>query len=134
MTRIFCQVLLLHLASSSALAVKKMVDYTKGEGCGDDGDFLSWNEMQWDFHGGAKIEHMEAEETCTVQSFNFYLAGFEMRPCMHFCQKLGGGRVLPVNSIKSERVNSFLSNRGMSGFEFWVPIHDEQNEGEWRDF
>ena len=36
---------------SSALDVKTMMEYTKGEGCGDDGDYLSWNEMQWSLHG-----------------------------------------------------------------------------------
>ena len=36
---------------SSALTVEKMVEYTKGEGCGDDGDYLSWDEMVWNLHG-----------------------------------------------------------------------------------
>ena len=45
---------------SSALAVDKMMEYTKGEGCGDDGDYLSWDDMQWNLHGEAKIEHSAA--------------------------------------------------------------------------
>ena len=36
---------------STALDVKTMMEYTKGEGCGDDGDYLSWDEMQWSLHG-----------------------------------------------------------------------------------
>ena len=36
---------------SSVLDVKTMMEYTKGEGCGDDGDYLSWDEMQWSLHG-----------------------------------------------------------------------------------
>ena len=36
---------------SSALDVKTMMEYTKGEGCGDDGDYLSWDEIQWNLHG-----------------------------------------------------------------------------------
>ena len=36
---------------NSTLDVEKMKEYTKGEGCGDDGDYLSWNEMQWSLHG-----------------------------------------------------------------------------------
>ena len=62
---------------SSVLAVKKMMEYTVGEGCDDDGDFLSWEDMQWNLHGEAKIEHIEAEETYAMQSFNFYAAGFD---------------------------------------------------------
>ena len=64
---------------SSALAVEKMIEYTKGEGCGDEGDYLSWTEMQWNFHGDAKIEQMETEETCTMQPYNFYSALFEWK-------------------------------------------------------
>ena len=64
---------------SSALTVEKMLKYTKGEGCGDEGDYLSWTEMQWNFHGGAKIEQMETEETCTMQPYNFYSALFEWK-------------------------------------------------------
>ena len=45
---------------SSALAVEKMIEYTVGEGCADDGDYLSWNDMQWSLHGIAKVEHMQA--------------------------------------------------------------------------
>ena len=64
---------------SCALEIQKMMNYTKGEGCGDDGDYLSWADMQWNLHGKAEIEHMEAEETCMVQPFDFYFAGFEMK-------------------------------------------------------
>ena len=62
---------------SSALTIEKMIEYTKGDGCGDDGDYLSWNEMQWNLHGGAKVEYMEADETCTTQKFNYYNALLE---------------------------------------------------------
>ena len=52
---------------SSVLDVEKMIEYTKGEGCVDDGDYLSWDSMQWSLHGVAKIEHKEAGEICRLQ-------------------------------------------------------------------
>ena len=120
---------------SFALAVEKMMEYTKGKGCGDSGDYLSWEEMQWNFHGSAKIEHMEAEEVCTVQPFNFFNTGFEWKPCMHLCENLGGSRVPPMNSLDQlEGVYSFLREREISQYNVWVPFYDEQKEGEWRDF
>ena len=35
-------------------------------------------------------------------------------------------------SLQWERVRSFLSDKDIGWF--WVPIHDKQNEGQWRDF
>ena len=62
---------------SSALPVERMQEYTKGEnGCGEDGDYLSWGEMQWNLHGDAKVEHMDAEEACSVQPLVFTLVDF----------------------------------------------------------
>ena len=118
---------------SSALAVEKMIEYTVGEGCGDDGDYLSWDEMQWSLHGKTKVEHVQAEEICTMQSLNYYYAEFEWESCMHFCQNLGGNRVPPTTSLPQwERVSFFSSEKEMN--YFWTPFHDDQNEGEWRDF
>ena len=118
------------------LAVEKMMEYTKGEGCGDHGDYLSWEEMEWNFHGEAKIEHMETEEICTMPGFNLYSAAFEMKSCMHFCQNLGGSRVPPVtSSLQLERVGSFLRKTDLkSQYYIWISIHDEEKEGKWRDF
>ena len=118
---------------SSALAVEKMTEFTTGMGCGYDGDYLGWDEMEWNFHGGAKIEHLEAKETCTVQPFDYYAASRDWRSCMQFCQNLGGSRAPAVNSLQQwERLRSFAREKILSGF--WLPIHDEQNEGTWRDF
>ena len=118
---------------SSALDIQKMVNFTKGEGCGDDGDYLSWDEMEWNLHGETEIEYMETEEICTMQSLNYYDAGFDMKSCMQFCQKLAGSRVPPVNSLLQwEIVRSIASRKKINWF--WFPIHDAQNEGEWKDF
>ena len=111
------------------------MEFTKGEGCGHDGDYLSWDKMRWNLNGGAKIEHIEAEEACSVQPFNYYRATFAMKSCMHFCQNLGRGRAPPVTSLLQwERLRSFASEKEMGEFGIWVPINDAQHEGEWRDF
>ena len=47
---------------SSALAVEKMTEFTKGEGCGHDGDYFSWDKMQWNLNGGAKIEKLRLKK------------------------------------------------------------------------
>ena len=74
---------------SSALPVVKMQEYTKEDGCGEDGDYLSWEEMQWSLHGNAKVEYVDAEEACNVQPMSYYPTGFPgMESCMHFCENL----------------------------------------------
>ena len=121
---------------SSALSVEKMQEYTEAEnGCGEDGDYLSWDEMQWKLHGDAKLEHLDIVEACAVQSWSLYPTGFpEMDSCMHFCENLGGTRVPPVTTLLQwKKISSFLA-RKKGRTAFWLPIDDIQNEEEWRDF
>ena len=109
---------------SSALPVQRMQKYTNGDdGCGEDGDYLSWNEMQWNLHGDAKIEHIDVEEACNEQSLSLYPAGFpEMESCMHFCENLGGSRVPPVNTLLQwDTVSSFLVVKQVVK-AVWLPI------------
>ena len=119
---------------SSALTVETMQEYTRGAGCGDEGDYLSWQEMQWKLSDDAVVEHLDAEQPCYDQSWNFYPAQFpSMELCMHFCQNLGG-RVPPVTTlIQRERLESFFHNK-LASPEVWLPIDDKLNDGEWRDF
>ena len=68
---------------------------------------------------------------------NFYSAAFEWKSCMHFCENLGGSRVPSVTSIRQwEKVRSFAAagDKNISQFWSWLPIHDKETEGEWRDF
>ena len=89
---------------SNALSVENMIEYTNGQGCGDDGNYLSWDEMEWRLHGGAEIEHTEAEEICTMPSLNYYAAPLTMRSCMHLCENLGGSRLPSMNSLQQVEV------------------------------
>ena len=56
-----------------------MQEYTKGEdGCSEDGDYLSWEEMQWSLHSDAKVEHIDAEESCNMQPMSYYPTGWSL--------------------------------------------------------
>ena len=51
-----------------------------------------------------------------------------MKACMHLCENLGGSRTpIDASAPQWKRARSFL-------YSIWIPIHDEQNEGEWRNF
>ena len=121
---------------ASALSVMKMKEYTKGEdGCGEDGDYLSWKDMQWNLHGDSKVEHVDTDAVCDVQSLSLFPAHFPgMESCMHFCENLGGSRVPPVTTfLQWERVLTLMARKQI-GKPVWLPISDKQNEAEWRDF
>ena len=35
------------------------------EECGSSGDYLAWQDMVWDLHGGAKLVEIDRTEPCT---------------------------------------------------------------------
>ena len=122
---------------SSALPVEKMQEYTKGGECAEDegGDYLSWDEMNWNLHGHAVIEEVNVEEPCMGEPpKNFYYADFPgMESCMHFCENLGS-RAPSVTSLQEwESLRSFLSGKFKDG-KMWLAVGDKQKEGEWRDY
>ena len=90
--------------------------------------------MQWNLLGETKVELMDAEEACNVQPFSLYPARFPgMESCMHFCENLGGSRVPPVTTLLQWEKLSLFAGRP-KGEALWLLIHDNQNEGVWRDF
>ena len=127
-----------------------MQHYTSGGECGEGGDYLSWDEMQWKLHGHAVVEEVDVDEPCMGEPpINFYPAGFrQMKSCMHFCEKLGSRSpsvttlqewegLLIFLSKKRTRKNVWLAIEDeieLPHNRVWLPLDDTQNEGEWRDY
>ena len=125
---------------SSALSNEKMKNMTEGGTCLEDGDYLAWRDMEWVLHGQARMETVDAEEPCKGDPYvNLYYTWFpEMDACMHHCQNLGT-RVPSVTTLKdwAKLQNSLkmdLYDKGLNTMMLWLPVHDRQTEGEWRDF
>ena len=127
---------------STALSIDWMQQTTKGAGCVDDGDYLSWWEMEWNLHGEAKIETVDSKELCRASpSVNLFFAGFSgMESCMYFCQNLGT-RAPPVVTQQQwtdyenvlKQIHNFSKRRkGVNGI--WLALEDKDIEGEWKDF
>ena len=115
---------------SSSISVEKMQEFTKGEGCGEEGDYLTWKE--WKLLHEDAIDH---EEACYDKSLNFYPAQFPtMALCMHFCEKLGGGRAPPVaTTVQWQKLETFF-RKIQTRHQVWLPLDDNQDEGKWRDY
>ena len=127
---------------STALSIDWMQQTTQGAGCVDDGDYLSWWEMEWNLHGEAKIETVDSKELCRASpSVNLFFAGFSgMESCMYFCQNLGT-RAPPVVTLQQwtdyenvlKQIHDFSKRRkGVNGI--WLALEDKDIEGEWKDF
>merc|ERR1712030_34760 len=68
---------------SSSLSIERMESITRGGGeeCGVQGDYLSWEEMEWSLYGLAVIESVEQIQQiqpCQGESsMNLYIARFQ---------------------------------------------------------
>ena len=125
---------------SSPLPIEKMKSMTRG-GSFEEGDYLSWADMEWILHGQAKIETTEKEETCEEKPLvDLYYTPFPggMDSCMHHCQNLGT-RVPSVATFEEwTKLQTFLKkklyDKGLNTLEIWLPIEDRETEDVWRDF
>ena len=125
---------------SSPLPIEKMKSMTRG-GSFEEGDYLSWADMEWILHGQARNETIEKEETCEENPLvDLYYTPFPggMDSCMHHCQNLGT-RVPSVATFEEwTKLQTFLKkklyDKGLNTLEIWLPIEDRETEDVWRDF
>jgi hypothetical protein len=134
---------------SSLLSTERMVELTSAgsDQCEQSrGDYLAWEDMKWSLTGGAELETVFRDEPCApARSLQLYppvtpLLG----DAVHHCKKVGG-RITPVSSEEDfkafeEQVTSIAFDRlrseaffSLYSFGIWIPITDQETEGEWRD-
>ena len=88
---------------SEALPTEKMEAMTQAGSpeCGAPGDYLSWEEADWQLHSRAKIAMLEeGDGPCKKASLlHIYTGEFIYHSdCMEHCQKLGKGRSPPIRT------------------------------------
>ena len=112
-----------------------------GDECGVPGDYISWNEADWQLHSQARMVMVDEEEgPCRRQSeVTVYDAGFiETRHCMEHCQKVGGGRSPPVRTLEEwEWLTKEVFATALRVEDLpvqWMAATDEEQEGVWRDW
>ena len=126
------------------LSIERMVAMTQaGSGeCGAQGDFLSWEEADWNLHSQAREEMVgELEGPCRRKSsVDVFTLGLvvEHSQCMHHCQKIAKGRSPPVHTLKDlqtlRRELHLISNDLALLPYLYISATDKKKEGDWRDF
>ena len=122
---------------STALTIKEMQQNTI-QNCGLVGDYLAWQDIQWDIKGETKIYQIDAKEACTGHpSFNLFPAYYNsMESCRHFCGKLGSRSPSIVlfqqwANIRENLAKLIDNNKVMF---IWLALNDENTNGEWLDY
>ena len=135
---------------ASALTVDEMINFTEGENCAQEGDYLSWKEAQWNVTGNVNQESIiKKEDLCFQPSSNIVLFTdlfLEWEECMLFCQKFPNTRSPSVASDKEfldvmkavERIiidpATGTEYPGVLGGGYWIPVTDSKIEGQWVDY
>ena len=89
---------------NSSLSSEEMIVRTTagGEGCGEPGDLINWEEAEWTLHSQAKVIEVdrEWEGPCRREpKVQVFMADFTYNlDCMRHCQKIVGGRTPPVTT------------------------------------
>ena len=122
---------------SSALSIKAMKEITS-DVFGRQGDYLAWDNMEWNLHGQASkqsgIKRLRHNEPNVLLFHTKFPSVFS---CMEFCQKLGtrAPAVVTVKErlnlesfLKQELVDTFLNN----SLEIWMSV--KKRDKKWVDF
>ena len=127
---------------SSPLSTAKMVAMTQAGSpeCGAPGDYLSWEEGDWQLHSQAKIAMLEEQDgPCKkLSSLHIYTGAFDYQiDCMEHCQKLGKGRSPPLRTGKEletlrTEIRAITNDTHKLPF-MWLSLTDKEEEGVWRD-
>ena len=143
------------------LSKDEMKEKTFGSECGlSDGDFLSWEEMEWTLHGLSLTVTIDKEDLCKKYSnIILFTAPFlEQDFCREHCLKISRGWMAPVSTkddgdrllqqmtevnwridatfhVMQVMVDPQTGNvyEGMDGLAAWLPITDAAEEGIWLD-
>ena len=128
---------------SSPLSTARMVAMTSAdsEECGAPGDFLRWEQDQFQIHSLARMVTVdELEGPCRRESgMNVFTAVFGLHSeCMHHCEKLGKGRSPPVRTLEEletlqTEVAAITPNIAVLPW-LWLSATDQEEEGDWRDY
>ena len=133
---------------SSSMSIDQMVAWTtSGASCGSmDGDYLSWNNMNWTLTGGAKVQSIFRGEYCypDQDTHVFPPAAEFISEAVQLCDKLNGRMpsVLTEEEYKDFKTKmdfamySRVDDMWFEEFEYWgvyVSITDVAEEGKWVD-
>ena len=126
---------------STALDSETMVAITGGEECGAPGDYVSWEDSDWQLHSKARLMMVDVLEDyypCKRESkVTTYSASFKtVSSCMNHCQKIGGGRSPSIATEEDwtwmHRQNQLITPNVVANTYLWLAATDSEEEGVWK--
>ena len=124
------------------LSLEESVAITFGDKCGQQGDYLAWRDIKLALTSEKDISKTELDlgEICNHQPLHrfLYSPAIEYWESVLSCAKFQGSQPYAPSSAKEyeEYRRYFLKINSDSGgdrfHDHWLPISDEQVEGEWR--
>ena len=98
---------------SSALSVATLKQKTgqNKENCEDNGDYLGWEEAEWDLKGDAKIQILGKADPCKKEPdmIAFSVEFPKMSDCMNHCKKIGGRAPKVVTKEQWHHLQAFMN-------------------------
>ena len=128
---------------SLPLPTEKMVAMTQAGSpeCGAPGDYLSWEEADWQLQSQAKIALVEElDGPCKKLSWlHIYTGAFDYHSdCMEHCQKMGKGRSPPLRTgkeLETLRTEMRAISEDTQKLPFvWLSLTYQEEEGVWGDY
>ena len=126
---------------SSALDPERMVNITGGEECGAPGDYVSWDDSDWQLHSKARlmlVDVLEDYYPCKRESkVTTYSASFKtVSSCMNHCQKIGGGRSPSIVTYEEwswmHAQYLLITPNFVANTYLWLAATDSEEEGVWK--
>ena len=131
---------------SKQLTLSEMESRTSGTACGkSDGDYLAWENAEWDLKGKTSFDEVTVEDLCRRESeIQVFTSPFgSLDQCKNLCEKIQNGRVATLRSPDEsqtmvDRVNELLNTEGKPtkagkvSQAAWAPIRQASN-GAWVD-
>ena len=131
------------------LSITDMVLVTNGRKCGDEGDYLSWGNMEWNISGNVQQGVVSQEELCQIDLSSMVMLT-DVFPiwedCMSFCRKLRQARSPMMRTYAQfESLLQWLDDKtlnpetkefypGVLGGAHWISLTDRDEEGQWTDY
>ena len=127
---------------ASALSQERMKSITNGEECGAPGDYISWEDSEWNLFSRAKLVNATNAGACRNQKSKINLfptTFYQQLDCVKHCQKLNRGRIPPVRTLEEwqyvEKEVLHLAEGIVPLPTIWMsPRADSVNGGEWMDY
>ena len=119
---------------SRLLTDEEMLNFTGDGACDQHGNFLAWEDMEWELHGNASIEKLD-RSLCSNPLWFLFLEELTWPTCMDLCPKINKGRAPGIsNMMEVKALMKWSIATDINSNRIWASYSDQEEEGIWKDF